>query len=308
LSALVLALGLVVFSFTVSPGRGSLNIFSAEIARADGGHGSGSQAATQTPTATRDREPDVTDTYAETEMSDTANMDGMADMDDMDDMGAEAEEGSHADKEGTAEATEDPQSSNAQGDMDMSDEHPNDSSSDADNHEDSTYEDPESNGPLEMDMNEEREDVGVDEHDGDDNNGADGHDDSGSDEEGSHTEYEGPSDLVRNITLGGFAGINGSVLLAAAILKKKNPKKDKGKGGANKAPNTNRTTSTPINLMAPETSSRSNAIRAGSTGGLTPDGVSGVSPDAAVAPVLPATTATDPISADAATSNGDDLA
>jgi hypothetical protein len=242
LAAVVLAFGLVAFSFTAPTGGESLNLFGARIASADGGHGTGSKAATQTPTPTSDHQPEVKDAHEETEMSDTEKMD------DMDDMGAEAAEESQSDREGAAETTQAPQSSPPQGDMDMSeesegngsedmdmsDEHPNDGSDDSDDHEDSTSVDPESNGPQEMDINEEHADASTDDHDSNDSSGADDHDAAGS-EEGGHTEYEGPSDLVKNITLGGFAGINGSVLLAAAILKKKNPKKEKGRGAANKA-------------------------------------------------------------------------
>jgi hypothetical protein len=45
-------------------------------------------------------------------------------------------------------------------------------------------------------------------------------------------EAEGPSELARNVTLGGFAGVNGAVLVAAAFLKKKYPKKGRNRVAA----------------------------------------------------------------------------
>jgi hypothetical protein len=233
LASFVIALGLLAFSLAASPGEGRFSAFESKVALADGGHSQGGLPDLRTPTPLNAHEPEQTDAQH--------------------DMGMEGTEGTHdtsvdsspESHEATGQDAHAPQASSPQNDAEMSEEHALSSSDEADtareqatgdggtaedhesagsdNHEaeSATPNDPEDTGSEGMSGRDDHGNTAPDDH------GAAGTEGSGSDSHGA--EAEGPSDLARNLTLGGFAAINGSVLVTAAILKKKSPRKGRNR-------------------------------------------------------------------------------
>ena len=250
LAVFVIVLSLVALSSIASIGGGSLNPLGAKVASADGGHSKGSptvsSTATQTPTPSGIDQPDDTDTLDEKDSSD---------MDHMGNMGAQPTPVSNSGKESSSEPAHATPSSTKHSETEMSDDHESSGSEEmdmsqdhstdgSDDHEDSSSEEHDADTPdTDTPDADDHNNSGAGENDMDDDHqstGSNGHDSAGSEGEDSRphgSEYEGPSDLIRNITLGGFAGINVAVVLAAALLKKKNPKKDKGTAAPNRPPN-----------------------------------------------------------------------
>lgn len=207
LAALVIALGLLALSFMVSSEENPLPPLPVKVAFADKGHGTPTRSSTLTATPSSTAQPQVEETEEGNGMAGTDYMGSMHQA------GAKPTSKSHSAEE-SSQQTPAAQTSTPHAEMERSDNH----------------EDEESKGSEEMDMSEDHEDTATDDHES-----------AGAEDEDvlpHGTEYEGPSDLVRNIVLGGFAGINGSVLLAAAILKKKNPKKDRSRVTPNRSAGT----------------------------------------------------------------------